>query len=139
MTTSIIAEILRVRIVKDRWTERSRENHARLREEIRKHDRLYYQDAAPIISDREYDRLYKKLVDLEMQFPDLLTPDSPTQRVGGKPLQAFSQIHHRHRYAIDFGLDDDGNFSSGNKRVSVGKNSPLFFGIGVIEAKHRCR
>ena len=66
-----------------------------LREEIRRHDRLYYQDAAPIISDREYDRLYKELVDLETQFPDLLEPDSPTQRVGGKPLQAFAQIQHR--------------------------------------------
>jgi DNA ligase (NAD+) len=66
-----------------------------LREEIRKHDRLYYHDAAPVISDREYDRLYKELVDLETQFPDLLTPDSPTQRVGGKPLEAFAQIEHR--------------------------------------------
>src|SRR5438876_304008 len=68
---------------------------AQLREEIRKHDRLYYQDAAPIISDREYDRLYKQLVNLETQFPDLLTPDSPTQRVSGKPLEAFAQIQHR--------------------------------------------
>src|ERR1051325_10853492 len=66
-----------------------------LREQIRKHDRLYYQDAAPVISDREYDRLYKELVDLETQFPDLLTRDSPTQRVGGKPLRAFVQIQHR--------------------------------------------
>jgi DNA ligase (NAD+) len=65
-----------------------------LRDEIRKHDRLYYEDAAPIISDREYDRLYKQLVDLESQFPDLVGPDSPTQRVGGKPLQAFAQIQH---------------------------------------------
>ena len=70
-------------------------NIAQLREEIRKHDRLYYQDAAPIISDREYDRLYKELVDLETQFPDLRTPDSPTQHVGGKPLEAFAQIQHR--------------------------------------------
>src|SRR5881392_1415278 len=69
-------------------------NIAQLREEIRKHDRLYYQDAAPIISDREYDRLYKELVDLETQFPDLLTPDSPTRHVGGKPLEAFAQIQH---------------------------------------------
>ena len=68
---------------------------ARLREEIRKHDGLYYEQAASIISDREYDRLYKELVDLEKQFPDLLTPDSPTQRVGGKPLEAFAQIQHR--------------------------------------------
>jgi DNA ligase (NAD+) len=74
---------------------KAEKNIVQLREEIRKHDRLYYQDAAPVISDREYDRLYKELVDLETQFPDLLTPDSPTQRVGGKPLQAFSQIQHR--------------------------------------------
>ena len=72
-------------------------NIAQLREEIRKHDRLYYQDAAPVISDHEYDRIYKQLVDLEAQFPDLLTPDSPTRRVGGEPLQAFAQIQHRAR------------------------------------------
>src|SRR5436305_2143399 len=70
------------------------EKIAQLRGEIRKHDRLYYEDAAPIISDREYDRLYKELVDLETQFPDLVTPDSPTQRVGGQPLEAFAQIQH---------------------------------------------
>ena len=65
-----------------------------LREEIRRHDRLYYEEAASVISDREYDRLYKELVDLETQFPDLVTPDSPTQRVGGKPLKAFEQVPH---------------------------------------------
>ena len=65
-----------------------------LREEIRRHDRLYYEEAAPVISDREYDRLYKEIVDLETHFPDLVTPDSPTQRVGGKPLKAFEQVPH---------------------------------------------
>jgi DNA ligase (NAD+) len=65
-----------------------------LRGEIRKHDRLYYEEAAPMISDRDYDRLYKELVDLESQFPDLVTPDSPSQRVGGKPLKAFEQVSH---------------------------------------------
>jgi DNA ligase (NAD+) len=67
---------------------------AQLREEIRKHDQLYYEEAAPIISDRDYDTLYRQLVDLETQFPDLVTPDSPTQRVGGKPLKAFEQVPH---------------------------------------------
>ena len=67
---------------------------AALREEVRKHDRLYYENAAPIISDRQYDRLYKELVDLETQFPDLVAPDSPTQRVGGKSLEAFAQVQH---------------------------------------------
>src|ERR1043166_1042805 len=65
-----------------------------LRNEIRRHDRLYYEEATPIISDREYDRLYAELVDLQTQFPDLVTPDSPSQRVGGKPLKAFEQVPH---------------------------------------------
>jgi DNA ligase (NAD+) len=65
-----------------------------LRDKIRKHDRLYYDEATPIISDREYDRLYKQLVALETQFPDLVTLDSPTQRVGGTPLKAFEQVSH---------------------------------------------
>jgi DNA ligase (NAD+) len=68
---------------------------AQLRDEIKEHDRRYYEEAAPTISDREYDRVYKELVDLEAKFPDLITPDSPTQQVGGKPLQAFAQIQHR--------------------------------------------
>jgi DNA ligase (NAD+) len=66
-----------------------------LREEIREHDRRYHEEAAPSISDRQYDRLYKELVDLETKFPNLVTLDSPTQRVGGKPLKAFGQIEHR--------------------------------------------
>src|SRR2546423_3991856 len=68
---------------------------AQLRREIKEHDRRYHEEAAPTISDREYDRLYKELVDLEAKFPELVTADSPTQRVGGKALQAFAQIQHR--------------------------------------------
>src|SRR6266581_142746 len=67
---------------------------ATLRAEIEEHNRRYYEEAAPTISDREYDRLYRELVDLEARFPQLITPDSPTQRVG-QPLKAFSQITHR--------------------------------------------
>ena len=66
-----------------------------LRGEIKEHDRRYYEEAAPTISDREYDRLYKELADLEAKFPELATSDSPTQRVGGKPLQAFAQVRHQ--------------------------------------------
>src|SRR5216117_2649500 len=68
--------------------------HAKLVEEIRKHDYLYYVEAAPAISDREYDSLYRELVDLETQFLDLVTPDSPTQRVGGQPIKAFKPVQH---------------------------------------------
>jgi len=68
---------------------------AQLRHEIEEHNRRYYEDATPTVSDRAYDRLYAELVDLEARFPQLVTPDSPTQRIGGKPLQAFAQIEHR--------------------------------------------
>ncbi|HMO35748.1 MAG TPA: NAD-dependent DNA ligase LigA, partial [Gemmatales bacterium] len=67
---------------------------ARLRQEIQKHDRLYYLEAAPVISDREYDQLMHRLLQLEKQHPELVTPDSPSQRVGGAPLQGFSQVRH---------------------------------------------
>lgn len=66
-----------------------------LRRNIEEHNHRYYEEAAPVISDREYDKLYQELVDLETKFPHLVTSDSPTQRVGGKPLQAFAQIRHR--------------------------------------------
>src|SRR6266568_1031503 len=68
---------------------------AQLRREIEEHNRRYYEEAAPTISDREYDRLYQELVALEARFRQLVSPDSPTQQVGGKPLQAFAQIPHR--------------------------------------------
>jgi DNA ligase (NAD+) len=68
---------------------------AELRSEIEDHNRRYYEEAAPAVSDREYDRLYKELVDLETRFPGLISLDSPTQRVGGKPLKAFEQLRHR--------------------------------------------
>lgn len=65
-----------------------------LRAEIRRHDFLYYTEAAPEIDDREYDTLFQRLLDLEKQYPDLVTPDSPTQRVGGEPLKEFRNVLH---------------------------------------------
>lgn len=66
-----------------------------LREEINRHNRLYYTEAKPIISDLEYDRLMKKLIDLEEQYPQLRTPDSPSQKVGGEPIEGFRTVRHR--------------------------------------------
>jgi DNA ligase (NAD+) len=66
-----------------------------LREEIRRHDRLYYALAQPEISDQDYDRLYAELRALEAEHPDLVTPDSPTQRVGGEPASDFPTFVHR--------------------------------------------
>ncbi|MDD4873127.1 MAG: NAD-dependent DNA ligase LigA, partial [Kiritimatiellae bacterium] len=65
-----------------------------LRSEINRHNLLYYVEASPEISDREYDILYSELKKLETEFPELLSPDSPTQRVGGVPLKEFNSVRH---------------------------------------------
>jgi DNA ligase (NAD+) len=68
--------------------------HAELSAELRRHDHAYYVEAKPRVSDRDYDRLYRELLDLEAQFPKLVTSESPSQRVGGAPLTEFSQVRH---------------------------------------------
>ncbi|QEH37538.1 DNA ligase [Aquisphaera giovannonii] len=65
-----------------------------LRDELNRHNRLYYEEAAPEISDREYDRLMERLAELEAEHPELVTADSPTQRVGGAPLTEFRTVTH---------------------------------------------
>jgi DNA ligase (NAD+) len=67
---------------------------AKLRDQIRRHDHLYYVEARPAISDFDYDTLYSDLQKLEAEFPDLVTSDSPTQRVGGAPLKEFKSVRH---------------------------------------------
>ncbi len=68
-----------------------------LRRDINAHNRRYYVDAMPTISDREYDELLKQLKALEAKHPEAITPDSPTQRVGGEPIDGFQTIVHTHR------------------------------------------
>ena len=65
-----------------------------LRAELERHNRLYYVEARPEISDREFDRLMRELQDLEAAHPELAAPDSPTQRVGGAPLAGFRPVSH---------------------------------------------
>ena len=79
--------------------ERSKSGHAakrveELRTDLRRHEHLYYVMDAPVISDAEYDALMNELKRLEADHPELLTPDSPTQRVGGKPAEGFQKVRH---------------------------------------------
>jgi DNA ligase (NAD+) len=67
----------------------------KLREEINYHNHKYYIENNPIISDYEYDMLLKKLEALEAEYPGLITPDSPTQRIGGEPLKGFKTVEHK--------------------------------------------
>ncbi|MBN2560789.1 MAG: NAD-dependent DNA ligase LigA [Phycisphaerae bacterium] len=67
---------------------------ADLREQIWRHDYLYYVEGRPVISDQQYDLLFVRLKELEAEHPELITPDSPTQRVGGEPLEGFEHVTH---------------------------------------------
>ena len=66
-----------------------------LRRKILFHERKYYVDNDPQISDEEFDRLIRELRGLEARFPDLVTPESPTQRVGERPVEGFPAVVHR--------------------------------------------
>ena len=69
----------------------------RLRHEIREHNRRYYELDEPVIADAEYDELFRRLEALEREHPELQSPDSPTRRVGGAPLEKFGAVRHRHQ------------------------------------------
>ncbi|HXG40422.1 MAG TPA: NAD-dependent DNA ligase LigA, partial [Candidatus Limnocylindrales bacterium] len=75
--------------------EEAERRHRELVEIIERANRLYYQEAAPELTDAEYDALFRELVALEAAFPALVTPDSPTQRVGAPPAGAFAEVRHR--------------------------------------------
>ena len=66
-----------------------------LRERINDHNYQYYVLDNPIISDSEYDKLFKELESLEKQNPDFIIPESPTQRIGAKPIESFGTVTHR--------------------------------------------
>ncbi len=74
--------------------EQAQARHAELAQEIRRHDHAYYVEGSQLITDREYDQLFAELQQLERDFPQLITPDSPTQRVGGAPSEKFARVRH---------------------------------------------
>jgi DNA ligase (NAD+) len=65
-----------------------------LRQQIERHNRLYHQLDKPEITDQEYDRLFQRLLEIESEHPALITPDSPSQRVGSAPVAEFRQVKH---------------------------------------------
>ncbi|HUR36697.1 MAG TPA: NAD-dependent DNA ligase LigA [Terriglobales bacterium] len=86
----------------------AREQVEALREKIRNHEHLYYVMDAPVISDAEYDLLMQELKKLESAHPELVTPDSPTQRVGGKPREGFKkQTHSRPMLSLDNAYNEE--------------------------------
>ena len=72
----------------------AQKRHTELAAEIRRHDHAYYVEGSQLITDHEYDRLFLALMALEIDFPELITPESPTQRVGGAPSEKFTRVKH---------------------------------------------
>ena len=96
----------------------------KLREEIRHHEELYYVHDSPEISDREYDALLEQLQKLELDHPELLTPDSPTQRVGGRPAEGFVKVvHSRPMMSLDnsYNIDELRAFDDRCQRLAEGR------------------
>ncbi len=96
----------------------------KLRDEIRRHEELYYAHDNPEISDREYDALLEQLLKLEQQHPELVTSDSPTQRVGGRPVEGFTEVvHRRPMLSLDnsYNIDELRAFDARCQRLADGR------------------
>ena len=97
----------------------------KLRDEIRHHDELYYVQDTPEITDREYDQLMETLQKLETEHPELITPDSPTQRVGGRPAEGFPEVvHTRQMLSLDnsYNIDELRAFDERCQRLAEGRS-----------------
>lgn len=89
-----------------------------LRKEIREHDARYYAEGRPTISDREYDQLMRRLMELEQQHPELQSSDSPTQKVGGAPIPGFTQVEHRVPMLSIDNVFNEGDLQEFGRRVA---------------------
>jgi DNA ligase (NAD+) len=105
-----------------------------LRQEIGRHDHLYYVLDQPEITDSEYDKLFRKLEELETDYPELVTPDSPTQRVGGQPLEKFGQVRHAQPMLSLSNVFEEGELIEFDARVKrgLGTNKDVLY---VVEPK----
>ena len=112
----------------DKELSRAAEQAERLRERIRQHDYLYYVEAAPELPDADYDALMEELKGIEAANPALVTPDSPTQRVGGTPSGLFAPVSHTPPLmSLDNAFDDDA-LATWHARVrkGLGETEPSF-------------
>ena len=108
-----------------------REQIESLREELNRHSYLYYVEAKPEISDREFDRLLKELEKLETEHPEFDSPDSPTKKVGGEPIDGFETVPHRlPMLSIDNVYDEESlhEFDSRIRKL-LGEDEPLEYSI----------
>ena len=90
---------------------------AELRKEIEYHNYRYHVLNDPVISDEEYDRLFRELLELEAEFPELASPDSPTRRIGAEPQEKFRKVEHRRPMLSLANAFDEEELRAFNKRI----------------------
>ena len=95
----------------------------KLRSDINRHNRLYYVDDRPELSDAQYDRLFDRLLQIEKDHPELITPDSPSQRVGAPPSREFERVGHRIPMLSLQKVTTDEEFADFDRRVTEGVES----------------
>lgn len=98
-----------------------------LKQRLAEYDYHYYVLDAPLVTDNEYDGLYRQLVEIEQQFPELITPDSPSQRVGGQALSAFASVQHRQAMLSLNNAFSDEELEAFDRRVREGA------GVSVVQ------
>lgn len=101
-----------------------------LRKEINEHNERYYVKDDPIISDREYDALMQELIRLEEDFPELKSPDSPTQKIGGEPLPYFEKVEHEIPMLSLGNAFNEGDLRDFDRRVKEG--------VGTEDVQYVC-
>ncbi len=121
--------------------EDAKQEIEKLRKEINYHNYRYYVLNQPVISDYEYDQLYKRLVELEQKFPELITPDSPTQRIGGEPLKEFKTVEHKNKMLSLDNTYSEEELLEFDKRVKKGLGRQVKYEVtlkidGVAVALH---
>src|ERR1700677_2013367 len=99
-----------------------------LRRELEHHSYLYYMQAKPEISDQQFDRMMKELTDLEAAHPEFASPNSPTQRVGGQPIEGFKSVEHAVRMMSIDNTYDEGEVRAFDERVRkrLGGETPAY-------------
>ncbi len=115
--------------VGDLTLEQAAAEHRRLVKEVTEHNVHYYQENAPVVSDAEYDALFRRLKDVELRFPELITSDSPTQTVGAPPATGFAKVvHRRPMLSLDNAFKDEDvyEFVARIRRfLSLGPDEPV--------------
>jgi len=99
------------------FTETIKDSYEKIKKSLHQYGYHYYVLDQPLVSDKEYDLLYRKLLEIEREYPEIVTADSPSRRVGAKPASQFAGVNHKYPlFSLDNALSDE-ELSDFDKKV----------------------